>query len=203
MISGANCSDWVKGLNNTYIDNNKTKYGCQIQSPSKCMYKILGIIQDYTKIGGKNCTLINNKKMRDLILEYSRSHFINSTANIIGFPLTNKDPICFLDNCEGINNLYECVFKNLVDVNNEEIINKNFNEKMTEISIDFNEKGIGKLKIVIHFNKSLSIQRKLLEKNYSPYSNNILIIYIDSLSRTNTLRQLKKNNEIFRKIYEL
>ena len=26
IIHGANCSEWTKGLNNTYIDNDKTKY---------------------------------------------------------------------------------------------------------------------------------------------------------------------------------
>ena len=107
IIGGANCSDWSKGLNNTYIDNDKTKYGCQIQIPSRCMYKLFGIIQDYIKLGGKNYTLNNNKNLKDLILKYTTSPFINNTVNIIGFPLTNKDPKCFLDNDKGINYLYE------------------------------------------------------------------------------------------------
>ena len=29
----SNCSDWPKGLNNTYIENNESLYGCQIQFP--------------------------------------------------------------------------------------------------------------------------------------------------------------------------
>ena len=80
---------------------------------------------------------------------------------------------------------------------NEEILDKYFKEKKPEISIDFNEKGIGKLKIEIHFKNSLNIERKLLEKKYRPYSNNILILYIDSLSRANALRQLKKTMKFF------
>ena len=31
--------DWEKGLNNTYIDNNKNKYGCLIKIPKSCTYK--------------------------------------------------------------------------------------------------------------------------------------------------------------------
>ena len=197
MIDRANCSEWPKGLNSTYIDNDKTKYGCQIQIPSRCMYKIFGVIQDYTKLGGKNCTLTNNKNMKDFILKYTNSPFINSTVNSIGFPLTNKDPICFLDNGEGTNYIYEYVFKNLVDMNNEKILDKYFKEKRPEISIDFDKKGIGKLKIEIHFNQSLSIERKLLEKKYEPYSNNILILFFDSLSRANAIRQLKKTMTFF------
>ena len=103
MIGGANCSGWSKGLNNTNIDNDKTKYGCQIQIPRRCMFKLLGGIQDYTKLSGKNCSSINTEKLKNLILKYTTSPFINSTVKRIGFPLTNKDPICFLDNNEGIN----------------------------------------------------------------------------------------------------
>ena len=41
-----NCDDWAKGLNNTYIENDKNKYGCQIIFPKRCSYKIL-LIQLY------------------------------------------------------------------------------------------------------------------------------------------------------------
>ena len=43
----------------------------------------------------------------------------------------------------------------------------------------------------------MSEERKLLEKNSEPFSNNILILYIDSLSRVNGLRQLKKTTKFF------
>ena len=183
------CSGWSRGLNDTYIDNDNTKYGCQIQIPRKCVYKILGSIQDYTKLGGKNCTKSNNKEMKDIIFKFSKSSYINNTANRVGFPLTNKDPICFLDNNKYI---YKYVFANLVDMDNKEILDKYFKEKIPEIYIDFNNEGIGKLIIDIKFNKTLSNERKLLEKNSNPYSNNILLLYIDSLSRANAIRQLNK-----------
>ena len=50
-----NCNDWSKGLNNSYIENNNLKYGCQIVFPRICPYKILNKIQDYTKILKKKC----------------------------------------------------------------------------------------------------------------------------------------------------
>ena len=34
------CINWEKGLNNTYIDNNKEKYECSIKIPKYCPYKI-------------------------------------------------------------------------------------------------------------------------------------------------------------------
>ena len=197
LFHSSKCSEWSKGLNDTYIDNDNEKYGCQIQIPSKCVYKIFGVIQDYTKLIGKNCTKLNNKKMKDIIFKRANSSYINNTSNHVGFPLTNKDPICFLDS--NINYIYKYVFENLVDMENREILDKYFKEKVPEIYVDFNKEGKGKLIIDIKFNKTLSNERELLEKNSNPYSNNILILYIDSLSRANAIRQLKKTMKFFEK----
>ncbi len=46
--------------------------------------------------------------------------------------------------------------------------------------------------INVHYNETLSKERKLLEKKATPYSNNILLLFIDSVSRANSLRRLKK-----------
>ena len=41
------------------------------------------------------------------------------------------------------------------------------------------------------------MQRKKLEKYYNPYSNNIMILYFDSVSRVTGIRQLKKTLSFF------
>ena len=61
---GANCDDWGKGLNNTYIINNNSKYACQIRFPKKCPYKYLYFFQDYSKIMRKNCAKLIKKKIK-------------------------------------------------------------------------------------------------------------------------------------------
>ena len=70
---------------------------------------------------------------------------------------------------------------------------------MPEVSVDFSENKIGKIRINLNYNKSLSIERKKLEKFSNPYSNNIIVLYIDSVSRANSLRQLKKTLNFFEK----
>jgi hypothetical protein len=45
----------------------------------------------------------------------------------------------------------------------------------------------------------LSDERKLSEKNAKPYSNNVLFLYVDSVSRSNALRKLKKTLSFFEK----
>jgi len=197
---GKNCNDWPKGLNNTYIENDKSKYGCQIQIPKICVYKNLEYIQDYSKLIGKNCKNSKiGKLMKENLLKGSKSPYINGTIKRIGYPLFNKDPICFLDFPDFNNSLKEYFFYNLVDMDNENILNTYYKTKIPEVEIDFSNIKNPKLIINLHYNLSLSNERKLLEKNSNPYSNNILILYIDSVSRVNALRQLKKTTKFFEK----
>jgi len=192
------CSGWTKGLNNTYLENNSSLHGCQIQIPKQCTYKIFKYVQDYTKIRRIDCKKYNNKKLKENLLRSSSSPYINKLSKRIGFPLTNKDPICFKDIGKD-NPIYKYVLDNLVDMDNGEILNKYFKEKIPEIIIDFTDNDKGKLIVDVKFNKTLSDERKLLEHNSEPYSNNILLLYIDSLSRANAIRQLKKTMNFFQK----
>ena len=200
ISSWNNCDEWPKGLNNTYIENNKTKYGCQIQIPKICLYKSLEYIQDYTKLIRKNCKNYKKGKVqKDKILEYSTSTYINKKTRRIGYPLLNKSPLSLLDFPDYNNTLKKFFLNNLVDMDNEKILDKYFKEKIPEVEIDFTNIEGPKLVINLHFNKTLSKERKTLEKNSEPYSNNILFLYIDSLSRVNALRQLKKTTKFFEK----
>ena len=193
----SNCQDWPKGLNETSLENNSSKHGCQIQIPKKCEFKLYKFI-DYTKLKGIDCKSLNNKKLKENLFKYSLSSYVNEKSLRIGFPLTNKDPTCFKDFNDS-NPIYRYVFQNLVDVDNKEILNKNFKDKLPEIMIDFSDNDKGKLIVDVKFNKTLSDERKLLEKNSEPYSNNILLLYIDSLSRANAIRQLKRTMKFFEK----
>ena len=199
VLIPSDCKDWVKGLNNTSLYNNKDIYGCQIQLPKKCAFKTLSKYQDFTKIKKKNCKTYRVKKPREKILKLSKSPFISNNTTQIGYPLTNKDPICYLDFFELNNLISEYFFKNLVDMNNTEILEKHYKDKKPEVYVDFNNNEQGKLVINLQFNKTLSEERKLLENKENPYSNNILYLYIDSVSRVNSLRSLKKTLKFFEK----
>jgi len=195
-----NCDDWPKGLNNTYIENDKSKYGCQIQIPKLCLYKIFEYFQDYTKLIGKNCTnYYSGKKQKKRLIKYSRSPYINETVRRIGYPLLNKIPSSLLDFPGRKKVLEKSFLENLVDMDNQSILNEYYKEKVPEIEIDFTNVDKPKLIINLHFNKSLSDERKLTENNSEPYSKNILLLYLDSLSRVNALRQLKKTTKFFEK----
>ena len=190
-----NCDDWGKGLNETSIINNKSIYGCQIKFPKKCSYKLFQFFQDYTKITRKNCTKIIKRKSREILVEKTISPFLTNETLRFGYPLSNKDPDCIKEISR--HTLKNNFLNNLVDMDNKRILDKFFNNSIPEVLVNFISNVQGKMEIDVHFDKKLSNERKLLEKNSNPLSNNVLVIFIDSLSRKNSIRELKKTLEFF------
>ena len=188
FINPINCYDWPQGLNNTSIENDVKKYGCQIIFPKQCNYKILQYIQDLSKITHISCSK-KTKNARNKLLSFSKSPYIKNDTLKFGFPLTNVK--------EGLVNgidifiLSKYTYKNLFD------IDKNIPDGYAkpEYLVDFSKDPTGELTIKLNYNKTLSLERKMLEKNSNPYSENILILYLDSVSRNNALRKLKKTTK--------
>jgi len=186
------CNDWEKGLNNTSIDNNTEKYGCNIRIPKYCPYKFFAPYLDYTKIFGINCSL-KKSNSRKVILKKSRSPYINRETKKFGFPPTNKG---FIGCTDGLDRKFitKYILDNLFDIDN------NFNNfTAPEIIVDFSKDPSGELLIDVKYNDSLSKERKKLENLNNPYSNNILILYIDSVSRVSSLIQLNRTLNFFQK----
>ena len=71
------------------------------------------------------------------------------------------------------------VHEDYIDMNNLTLLNLLKNKK-PEINIDFSNNENCKLSVNINYNQTLSVERKNLEKFTTPYSNNILLLYIDS-----------------------
>ena len=192
LVNPINCNDWPKGLNNTYIENDKEKYGCQIRFPKKCEYKIIRYLMDFSKLGHITC--LNKKKdARKNILKHSKSPHTSQNTVKFGFPLTNIDE----GRKDGKDDiiLKNYTFGNLMDMDKP----MPSNLLKPEYIVDFSKDPFGELIINVNYNKTLSYERKKLENNSNPYSENVIIIYLDSLSRGNSIRQLKKTLNFFEK----
>ena len=189
-----NCDDWAKGLNDTYIENNVNKFGCEIRIPRECPYKLGKYFLDITKIKGINCKK-GNINSRKTIIKHSKSPFISKKTKRFGYPLMNKNPICFLDYKDNIK-LEKYFINNIIDMDKKSLKHFLRNNK-PEVEVDFSKNPYGKLIINLNFNKTLSEKRKKLEGFVTPYSNNIMILFVDSVSRVNSLRQLKKTLKFF------
>ena len=190
------CDDWDKGLNNTYIDNNIQKYGCQIRIPKECPYKIGKFFLDRTRLFNLKCLNLKGKT-RENLLKNSKSKYINKNTKIFGYPLMNDDEL-LLKSESPTSKIKQYFLNNLIDIENITELNNIKNNK-PDIIVDFSENPFGKLIIDINFNLSLSKERKKLEKYNKPYSDNIMILFLDSVSRSSSLRQLKKTLKFFDK----
>jgi hypothetical protein len=193
--SKLNCRDWHRGLNNTFIENDVNKFGCQIKFPKICPYKIGTYFLDLSKIYNIKCG--NDLNGKEKTLKFSDSLYINENTTRFGYPLTNKDPMC-LNKPKKTSNIDLYVKKNILDMDNKKLLTNGKNN-IPEIIVDFSKNKYGKLIINVNYNDTLSKERKNLAKNSKPYKENILILYFDSVSRTNGLRQLKKTFKFIEK----
>ena len=191
-----NCKDWPKGLNNSYINNNIYIHGCIIKYPKFCLYKIGKYIFDFTKWKNVRCNE-NKKDTKKILLKFSKFHYINKNSKKIGFPLINKSSKLLLNFNENNNLMLNFVKENLVDMDNIDLVNKIYKKNKPEYIIDYTRNPFGEIKINLNYNETLSKERKILEKNSSPYSKNIIILYVDSVSRAYSIRQLKKTLKFF------
>lgn len=130
-------------------------------------------------------------------LKFSDSPYINENTTRFGYPLTNKDPMC-LNKPRKKNNINVYVKKNILDMDNKQLL-ANEKNNIPEIIADFSKNKYGELIINVNYNDTLSKERKNLAKNSKPYTENILILYFDSVSRSNGLRQLKKTFKFIEK----
>ena len=131
--------NWPKWLNNTFLDNNSVKYGCQIIFPKRCPYNIFTNYSWSHKINRKKCQKLHlNAKQR--ILKLSNSPYINDRVNHIGYPLTNKNQVCNFDYIDIEHLLEKFIFKNLVDMENKDALNKYYKNKIPEVEVDFSKK---------------------------------------------------------------
>ena len=187
------CKDWSKGLNNTYINNNN-KYECKIRIPKYCPYKFMKNFLDISKRTGIKCGFSSNS--RNKIIQFSKSKYMNDKSIKIGFPKINKYPI-WAKKAYETKSISSFISENLIDMENKSLLKKLRRNNLPEIVVDFSDNEEGKLNINLQFDENLSLQRKKKEEEYQPYSNNIMILYFDSVSRANGVRQLKKTLSFF------
>ena len=201
------CDNWIKGLNNSYIDNISKDYPCKIDipKPHSCYISEIGKYFDFNKIYSHNCSepgLMKYEKKK-FLKEISDLKYLKiSKKNIFGYPLTNNKEFQY--------KYYGCMIrpgkKNFENDINKKIIlmdlfNKNKrkyypNIDKPEIQVILTKNG-GKIKFTIEKNTSLIQEREeiLKRNNFKEIYKNVLIIFIDSLSRVHFHRKFVKTKK--------
>ena len=156
-------------------------------------------IFDMTKLMNVKCSKRKSYTkyiLRSFALKTDNTTINNNTIRI-GYPITTNKEIFRTHLKGGSFFLHKQFLRNLIDMDNKTQTN-NLTEE-PEIIIDYSKNPYGELKMNIHFNKTLSDLRKSQEKNTQPLYKNVLIIYIDAVSRQHFLRKFKKTAEFISK----
>ena len=185
LYSRVSCSEWNTGLNDVILDNNRSKYSCEFVTAKICYINAFDGIFDLSKLMKKNCKNEHwGYDKKEKFLEYIDNKFTNITK--IGFPVTTTKDF-WLRTQKNIEHFSERVLSRVVDMDN---IPENTSKP--EVYIDFSDKDSNKWKININLiaNKTLIEERKNISKNFNSFFDNILFIYIDSLSRHHFKRKM-------------
>jgi hypothetical protein len=194
-LPGFSCEFWDLGLNNTRIYNDKYKYPCEILHPgkNKCYLQKMDGFFDFSKIFRPSCSaesILNKEK--DIFLKSLSSRFYGvSKLNHFGYPMTTHTDRYSMYNVRDLKEFQELVNHNIIkmDLFDEE----NYpNEPYPEVEVFFDENNHGMIKINVTRNESLSKERKKISENKHSLFNNVLIVYVDALSRNHFQRKMKK-----------
>ena len=195
------CKNWEYGLNNTKLNNDKTKYPCSMVIPNhSCYLNFLGPFFDFSKsISCKNRKSDEKNKLKSV----STSNYINEETKRIGFPITTHRYNFNLNKQKSAHNLYKEIMKNLVNMDNKEQLKELGPKEKPEIVLDYNKNEFGEIEININYDEKLSKERKELEKNSTnPLYENIIFIFLDAISRSHFLRVFKKSSEFIGKFFK-
>ncbi len=190
------CRNWDKGLGKISIKNNITVDSCFWKKPKVCNINLFNGIIDLSKIFYPN-GCIHAKNERNYFIKYTNKLYYKYFDFIYPNELNYKYPDdVFLEV------LIKKVRNEILPISNNsnlDIINNN--KKNAYATLHFDKKtSLGEININIIKNETLIKEReKLLYKNTK--FDNILVIYIDALSRQHFLRKMKLTRKILEKYY--
>ena len=197
-LPGFSCDYWDLGLNNTRIEDEKSKYPCEILHPgkNKCYLRKMDGFFDFSKIFRPSCSAESIlKKEKEIFLgQLSNRYFGVSKLNHFGYPITTLSDKYSMYACKDLKEFQELVNSNIIkmDLFNEE----NYpGEPYPEVEVFFDENNYGMIKINVTRNETLSAERKIIAKDKNSLYNNVLIVYVDALSRNHFQRKIKKLSE--------
>ena len=196
-------------MNQTEIDNNSKDYPCIITfpKPHSCFFSELGVYFDFTSKIRPTC--LNNN-----LLKYEKVKILKDLGNLkmlekskkknFGYPLTNNDEF----NPSYFGSLCYPGKKNFENYVNEKVIlmdlyNKNKkkyypNISKPEIELILEDYG-GKIIFNIQRNKTLIKEREKIIKKKKLLYKNILILFLDTLSRAHFHRKFPKTIKFLNK----
>lgn len=210
------CEGWNKGLNNTYIDNESRDYPCKINIPNNntCFINEVGPYLDFSKLYRPTCgdpkLIISQIKYFQESIEKEKVLYYNlSDKKLFGYQLTNNNNynynICGTLVQKGKKVLDEELNKNII-LMDLYLYNKSKyypNETYPEVIVNIS-KDKANIIIKVQKNETLIKERKSIQdksRNKKMFAN-ILLFFIDTVSRAHFFRKFPKTIKFLNKFTE-
>ena len=194
-----NCNVWYDGLNGIRLENNPKFDKCKIVHPKRCWINSIDGVFDVSRILNENCNNFRGGEKAEL-LKYLSPRF-NLTQNF-GYPITTK--YTWL-NQSHFDRFFNNVMADMIDLDKIDY-SKIDDDLKPEVVLKFDPvTEMGKIDIKINRNEILAKERNdiyntLLPKDKPKY-NNILLLYIDAISRPEFIRAMKNTEKYLSKYF--
>ena len=195
------CIQWEYGLNGMKIENDPSRDKCYFIHPKKCWINLLDGLFDVSRILGETCENFRKDEKSELYKYLSND--LQKSLNL-AYPIT----IHFNWQEESLfKQFFNYVMSRMINsdtYNIEQNNSKNISEP--EVYIKFDElSNYGHIEINVKRNETLVKERKNilnnLKKEEIPRYKNILFLFIDSLSRAQFVRKMKKTQKFLEQFY--
>ena len=181
IVSLYSCRTWTQGLSGVRIDNSKQYNSCKIREPKFCTIETLDNIFDLSKYLIKTCKNTRNKK--EFLLPYlkGRENFTN-----YAYPDTSKYTF---RHQSFLGSFHSLVLEGIYNADDP-------GKKIPEVIVSYDKDGLVEISMKITPNETLIKERREISKKNKVKFENVLIIYIDAISRNHFLRKLKKTSKV-------
>ena len=176
------CQGWENGLKGVAM--NTTEPYCQLIVPEICYFAVTGRLFDLTYILHMTCEGGKSEDIYD---------FIPKNAKRIGYPrteyFTDAERFDYI-NERGAFQFQRLVLNRLIDLDDEKV-SKETKEK-TEIRINVEDRKNPKVIIDLRRNETVveRAENNIKKRRFQPLAKNVIILFIDSISRAHMYRTM-------------
>ena len=197
-IFNFSCEFWDYGLNNTKINNIDKNYPCKIEIPQKnqCYMTAFNGWFDWSNMLNMKCDTPRVRRKQYRVFR----NYLNDTMKRkmhFGFPITTTSHYL---NINYTVRFKELIKRNIIDMEkyNKGLYPSDLPRPEVELIFD-NKTKLGSYNITVRKNETLIKERREMSKKSTSMYNNVLIIYLDAVSRPNFFRKLIKTSKFLEK----
>ena len=185
MIFPNSCRNFYKGLGGKKINNDPEENGCEFPYPKFCLLSRFDNLIDYSRLTFYSCKK-HNKNEKKIFLKYLNKSLENATRfaypSTIDYNLSNQINMVHFN---------KDTLNAIIDLDSEDP------KIHHEVTLEFDKNNEGTIHIDVQKNETLVQERQEIRKNLNKQMlyKNILIIYIDAISRQHFLRKMKETQK--------